>query len=76
MTHVQRTLVVLKPDTVGRSVVGEIISRFERAGLHIVGMKMVRPDREFLHHHYETIGKVLSRHGQKIFDITIKMMNT
>ncbi len=76
MTHVQRTLVVLKPDSVGRSVIGEIISRFERAGLHIVGMKMLRPDIEFLHHHYEGIGKVLSRHGQKIFDITLKMMST
>jgi len=74
MTHVQRTLVVLKPDTVGRSVVGEIISRFERAGLHIVGMKMVRPDKEFLHHHYETIGTMITRHGQDIFDITIDMM--
>lgn len=76
MTHVQRTLVVLKPDSVGRSIIWEVISRFERAGLHIVGMKMVRPDKEFLHHHYETIGKVLSRHGQKIFDITLKMMST
>lgn len=76
MTHVQRTLVVLKPDSVGRSVVWEIISRFERAGLHIVGMKMVYPDKEFLHHHYEGIWKVLTRHGQKIFDITLKMMST
>lgn len=76
MTHVQRTLVVLKPDSVGRSIIWEVISRFERAGLHIVGMKMVRPDKAFLHHHYEDIGKVLSRHGQKIFDITINMMST
>ena len=75
MTHVQRTLVVLKPDSVGRSVVWEIISRFERAWLHIVGMKMVYPDKEFLTHHYEGIGKVLTRHGQKIFDITLKMMS-
>lgn len=74
MTHVQRTLVVLKPDSVGRSVVGEIISRFERAGLHIVGMKMLRPDKEFLYHHYETLGKMISRRGQKAFDVTLKMM--
>jgi nucleoside-diphosphate kinase len=51
----QRTLVVLKPDSVGRSIVGEIIARFERAGLHIAGMKMLRPDKDFLFHHYETI---------------------
>ena len=71
---VQRTLVVLKPDTVGRSVVGEIISRFERVGLHIVGMKMVRPDHDFYFHHYETLGKMISRRGQKPFDMTVKMM--
>jgi len=53
MSLVQRTLVVLKPDTVGRSVIGEIISRFERAGLHLVAMKMVKPTKEFLHQHYE-----------------------
>jgi len=66
----------LKPDSVGRSIVWEVISRFERAGLHIVAMKMIRPDEAFLHQHYEGIGKVLSRHGQKIFDITLKMMAT
>jgi len=76
MSNVQRTLVVLKPDSVGRSIVWEVISRFERAGLHIVAMKMIRPDEAFLHQHYEGIGKVLSRHGQKIFDITLKMMAT
>ena len=74
MTHVQRTLVVLKPDSVGRSVVWEIISRFERAWLHIVGMKMVRPDKDFLYHHYETIGTMITRHGKDIFDITLNMM--
>jgi nucleoside-diphosphate kinase len=74
MSNLQRTLVVLKPDTIWRSIIWEIISRFERAGLHIVAMKMVKPEKEFLHHHYETIGKVLSRHWQKVFDITLKMM--
>jgi len=74
MTHVQRTLVVLKPDSIGRSIVGEIISRFERAGLHIVSMKMAKPDKDFLYYHYETLGKMISRRGQKPFDATLKMM--
>lgn len=74
MTHVQRTLVVLKPDSVGRSITWEIISRFERAWLHIVGMKMLRPDKDFLFHHYETIGTMVTRHGEKIFDDTVKTM--
>ena len=74
MTHIQRTLVVLKPDSVGRSVVGEIVSRFERAWLHIVGMKMVQPDKDFFFHHYETIWTMITRHGQKIFDDTVATM--
>ena len=37
---IQRSLVVLKPDAVQRGIVGEIIQRFERVGLKIVGMKM------------------------------------
>jgi nucleoside-diphosphate kinase len=74
MTKVQRTLVVLKPDTIGRSISGEIISRFERAGLHIAGIKMAKPDKEFLHHHYETIGQMITRRGQKPFDLTIDFM--
>jgi len=74
MTHVQRTLVVLKPDSVGRSVTWEIISRFERAWLHIVGMKMLRPDKNFFFHHYETIWTMITRHGQKIFDDTVATM--
>ena len=74
MTNIQRTLVVLKPDTIWRSIVWEIISRFERAGLHIAAIKMVKPDRDFLYHHYETIWTMISRHGQKTFDITIDMM--
>lgn len=74
MTHVQRTLVVLKPDSVGRSIVGEVISRFERAGLHIVGMKMIRPDKDFLFHHYETIWTMVTRHGEKTFEDTVATM--
>jgi len=72
----QRSLVVLKPDTVGRSIVGEIISRFERAGIRIAGVKMMHPNKDFYHHHYENIGKMISRRGQKPFDVTVKMMQT
>ncbi len=71
---VEKTLIVLKPDAVSRTLSGEIISRFERAGLHIAGIKMLRPDRDFLYHHYETIGQMISRRGQKPFDLTIDFM--
>lgn len=74
MSKVEKTLVVLKPDTIWRSISGEIISRFERAGLHIAGIKMIRPDKDFLYHHYENIGKMVSRRGQKPFDMTLELM--
>ena len=63
----ERTLIIFKPDAVMRGVVGEILSRFERAGLKIIGMKMVWPDEAHYHHHYETIGKVISRRGEKVY---------
>lgn len=49
---IQRTLVLLKPDAVQRGHMGEIISRFERIGLKMVGMKMVWVDKEFAKRHY------------------------
>jgi nucleoside-diphosphate kinase len=63
----ERTLVVLKPDAVARGIAGEIISRFERAGLKIIALKMVAPDEAHLHHHYETIGTLISRRGEDVY---------
>ncbi len=48
----ERTLVFLKPDGVQRGLVGEVVGRFERAGLKVVGMKMLWPDRLLLDRHY------------------------
>lgn len=70
----ERTLVVFKPDAMMRGIVGEIITRFERVGLKIVGAKMVQPDEKHYHHHYETIGTVISRNGQVIFDNNLQYM--
>lgn len=42
----ERTLIVLKPDAVQRRLVGRIIERFERKGLRLVGVKMLRMDEE------------------------------
>ena len=49
----ERTLVLLKPDAVKRELVGEIISRFERKGLKIVGMKLIKFDKELSRKHYQ-----------------------
>ena len=48
----ERTLVLLKPDAVQRSLIGEIIGRFERAGLKIVALKFLLPTKEQAHKHY------------------------
>ena len=48
----QRTLVLVKPDGVQRGLVGEIVGRFERRGLHLVGMKLMRVSEELAGRHY------------------------
>ena len=48
----ERTLVLLKPCTLQRGLVGEIISIFEKKGLHLCGMKMMQLDDAILNEHY------------------------
>ena len=43
---IERTLSIIKPDAVGKNVVGQIESRFESAGLKIVAMKMIQLNKE------------------------------
>ena len=48
----ERTLVIIKPDGVQRTLIGEITGRFERSGLKLVGLKMFVPDAEMIEKHY------------------------
>ena len=48
----ERTLVLLKPDAVQRGLLGEILARFERKGLKVVGLKMMQLDDALLDEHY------------------------
>ncbi len=73
---IQKTLVVLKPDAVKRGLIGEIITRFEKVGLHLVAMKMVRVDDELAHKHYEGIGTMITRYGQEIFSVNAEFMKS
>jgi nucleoside-diphosphate kinase len=50
---VERTLIILKPDAVARGLSGEILSRFERRGLKIVGMKFMQVSRTLAEKHYD-----------------------
>ncbi len=48
----EQSLIIMKPDTVQRQIVGEILSRFEKIGLKIIGLKMLVPDAAMLTDHY------------------------
>lgn len=49
---IERTLILVKPDGVARSLVGEVVSRVENKGYKIVGLKIMTPTREILAKHY------------------------
>jgi len=48
----EKTLVLVKPDGVTRKLTGEIISRVERTGLKVVGLKMTSPNEDVMDSHY------------------------
>lgn len=57
MTHPkeERTLIILKPDAVHRGLMGQILDRFERKGLKVIGMKMIQLEDALLEAHYAHI---------------------
>ncbi len=64
----ERTFVILKPDTIQRGLVGEIIQRFERIGLKIVGLKMHMADEKKLWEHYNKDDAWFLKKGTKIVE--------
>jgi nucleoside-diphosphate kinase len=48
----EQTLVIVKPDGVQRGLVGEVISRFERRGMKLVGLRLIEIDRPLAERHY------------------------
>ena len=52
MEYIEKTLLVIKPDGVQRTLVGDVINRMEKVGLKIVGMKMLKVNEEFVEKHY------------------------
>lgn len=68
----ERTLVLLKPDALDRGIVGEIITRFERVGVKMVGMKLLVSKKDTAEQHYtEDLAK---RRGEHIRNIMIGMI--
>ena len=61
----ERTLVIIKPDGIQRSLIGEVIKRYERAGLKLVGIKMVVPTQEMVEAHYTLDPEWKKKTGEK-----------
>jgi len=53
----EKTLVIIKPDGVQRSLIGEIIKRYERVGLKLVALKMLIPSQDMARQHYMVGGE-------------------
>lgn len=61
----EQTLVVIKPDGIQRSLIGEIIARYERIGLKLVGIKMMVPSADFIEKHYTLDPEWVVKTGEK-----------
>ena len=66
----ERTLIILKPDAIQRNLCGEIICRFEKKGLQIVGMKMMKIPQQLAETHYE------SHKGKPFYAGLVKFMTS
>lgn len=66
----ERTLIIIKPDGVQRSLVGDVISRFEKRGLRIAGMKLMQISRELAEEHYA------EHKGKGFFEGTVQFMTS
>jgi nucleoside-diphosphate kinase len=71
---VQKTLVLIKPDGVKRGLMGRIISRFEDAGLKVVGMKMRQSDEGHALKHYTEDIEI--RRGKKVRDMLVDFLKS
>lgn len=66
LPHQERTFVILKPDTVQRSLMGEVVRRFEQTGLKCTAMKMFVPDEERLIKHYNKTEEWFLKKGTNV----------
>lgn len=64
----EKTLVLLKADAIQRSLIGEIISRFEKVGLKLVATKMVVPSEDLAWKHYNKTDEWFLKKGQNMVD--------
>lgn len=72
LKHKERTLVLIKPDGVQRSLIGEIIKRYERSGLKLAALKFVIPTPRQVRRHYLVDKDWMISCGQKTINAYIK----
>ncbi len=70
----ERTLVLMKPDALDRGIIGEILSRFERRGIKVVGLKMLTSKKDTAEQHYTE--DLARRRGEHIRNIMINMLTS
>ena len=71
---IQRSLVLLKPDALQRGITGEIITRFERVGATIVGLKLLVSEKDTAGKHYTE--DLAQRRGEKVRQMMIDMLTS
>jgi nucleoside-diphosphate kinase len=62
---IERTLVLLKPDAVQRALIGELISKFEKTGFKVIGLKMIWADEKTAGEHYADDEEWMKSLGEK-----------
>lgn len=68
----ERSLILLKPDALERGIIGEIITRFERVGAKIVGLKLLVSEKDTARLHYTD--DLAKRRGEKVRDLMVAML--
>jgi nucleoside-diphosphate kinase len=68
-SNAQRTLVILKPDAVQRGIAGELLTRFERRGLRVAALRLVKVERSLAEKHYEI------HKGKFFYDDLVKVIS-
>jgi len=72
--ELERTLILLKPDAIERGIVGEIITRFEKVGAKLVGLKLLVSEADTASRHYTE--DLAERRGQHVRDMMINMLTS
>ena len=70
---IEQTLVLVKPDGVSRGLTGEVITRFEKSGLKIVGLKLTHIEKSFAEKHYTE--DIAIRRGEKVREMLLDFLS-